>query len=100
MAIAVVLDFEGATLEQYDKVIELMSLKPGGGGAEGGLFHWVTATDGGIRITDVWESKELFERFAAEKIGPFTQQAGFQGPPKISFYDVHNYLTTPVGAGV
>ncbi|MCA1678925.1 MAG: hypothetical protein LC777_08270 [Actinobacteria bacterium] len=93
MAVAVVLDFDGGTLEQYDRVIEAMGFSPGGAGAPGGLFHWVTETDTGIRVTDVWESREQFDRFAEEQIGPKTQAAGVPGPPKITFYDVHNHLT-------
>ena len=45
------MEFEGATLDQYDEVIEKMGFSPGGAGAPGGLFHWITATDGGIRVT-------------------------------------------------
>jgi hypothetical protein len=93
MAIAVVMDFEGGNLDQYDRVIELMGFAPGGQGAPGGLFHWVTRTDTGVRVTDVWESREQFERFAQEQIGPFSQQAGIEGPPAITFFEVHNYLT-------
>ncbi|MEA2251928.1 MAG: hypothetical protein QOG70_2170 [Solirubrobacteraceae bacterium] len=93
MPVAVVLDFPGGTLEQYDKVIELMGFTPGGAGAPGGLFHWVTATDDGIRVTDVWESREQFEKFAEEEIGPRTQEAGIPAPPQVRFHDVHNHLS-------
>jgi hypothetical protein len=86
------LDFPGGTLEQYDQVIHKMGFQPGGPGAPGGLFHWVTKTDEGIRVTDVWESREQFERFAQEKIGPLTAQVGVP-KPNITFYEVHNYLT-------
>ncbi len=95
MAVAVVLDFEGATLEQYDQVIEKMSLTPEGPGAPGGLFHWVTATDSGIRITDVWETKEQFEAFGAAQLAPVTAEVGIPNPPTITFHDVHNYFTAP-----
>jgi hypothetical protein len=93
MPVGVVLDFPGGTLEQYDRVIELMNLTPGGRGAPGGMFHWVTKTDNGIRVTDVWETREQFEQFAEEQIGPYTQQAGIPAPPDVTFHDVHNYLT-------
>ena len=93
MAVAVILDFKGATLDQYDQVIEKMGFTPGGPGGPGGLFHWVTATDDGIRVTDVWESREHFERFADEQIGPYTQEVGIPAPPETTFHDVHNYLT-------
>ncbi len=81
------------TLEQYDRVIEKMHFTPGGPGAPGGLFHWCTATDGGIRITAVWESRKQFEQFAEQQIGPLTAEVGDLGPPKMTLYDVHNYLT-------
>jgi hypothetical protein len=93
MAVAVVLEFPGGTLDQYDEVIEKMGFEPGGGGAPGGLFHWVTETDDGIRVTDVWVDRETFERFAEENIGPITAEVGVPGPPQMTFYDVHNHLT-------
>jgi len=93
MAIAVQLDFNGATLEQYDEVVAKMGFTPRGRGEPGGLFHWVTQTATGIRVTDVWESREIFERFAQEKIGPLTATVGLTSPPLITYYDVHNYLT-------
>lgn len=93
MAVAVVLEFEGGTLEQYDRVVELMGLPRGGPGPDGALFHWVTATDDGIRVTDVWQTREHFDAFADEKIGPLTQQVGFASPPQITFHEVHNYNT-------
>ncbi|MGH7752533.1 MAG: hypothetical protein ACREN5_06930 [Gemmatimonadales bacterium] len=92
MAIAVVLEFSGATLDQYDQVIEKMGLTPGGPGPAGALGHWVTATDDGIRVTDVWESRERFDEFAENQIGPFTAEVGIVGPPAMTFYDVHNYF--------
>jgi hypothetical protein len=91
MAVGVVLEFDGGTLEQYDQVIGMMGLERGGATPPGALFHWATQTDGGLRVTDVWESREVFERFAQEQIGPFTQEVGLS-EPRISFHDVHNYL--------
>jgi hypothetical protein len=93
MAIGVQQDFAGATLAQYDQVIQKMGFRPKGPGAPGALFHCVTKTDTGIRVTDVWESREQFEKFAADKIGPITAQVGIPAPPKTTFFEVHNYLT-------
>lgn len=94
MAIAIVMDFDGGTLEMYDEVVRRMGYTSGGMGAPGGLFHWVTATDTGIRITDVWESREQFEAFSTEKIGPITRDVGVPQDPRVAMYDVHNYLTS------
>jgi hypothetical protein len=96
MAVAVQLDFEGATLEQYDEICKLMGLTPQGPGPAGSISHFATLTDSGLRVVDVWESKERFEQFAQEQIGPFSQQAGLTTPPQIQFFEVHNYFT-PAG---
>jgi hypothetical protein len=93
MAVGVVLEFEGATLDQYDELVKRMGFSPGGSGAPGGLFHWVTRTDDGIRVTDVWQDRETFERFAQDRIGPLSAEVGITNRPEISFFDVHNYLT-------
>jgi hypothetical protein len=93
MAIAVQLDFKGATLEQYDQVIRKMGFKPQGSGGPGGLFHWVTKTADGIRVVDVWQTREQFEKFSQEKIGPISQEVGFPGAPEVQVFEVHNYLT-------
>jgi hypothetical protein len=92
MPIAVEMTFRGATLDQYDQIIQRMGLVQGGAMPDGGISHWVAATDDGIRVVDVWESREEFDRFAQEQIGPFSQEAGIEGPPEMTFYDVHNYL--------
>jgi hypothetical protein len=93
MAVAVQMDFEGATLEQYDQVCKLMGLSPKGPGPVGAISHFATMTGSGLRVVDVWESKEQFETFAQEQIGPLSAQAGFPGPPKMEFFEVHNYFT-------
>jgi hypothetical protein len=92
MAVAVVLEFDDATLDQYDQVMEGMGLSSGDEMPNGGLFHWVMETGNGIRVTDVWETREQFEQFAQEQIGPQTQAAGITSEPQIQFHEVHNYL--------
>lgn len=92
MAVAIEMEFDGATLDQYDRVIELMNLEPGGAPPPGALFHWVTATDGGIKVVDVWESREAFDRFAEEQIGPHSATAGIDGPPRMTVHDVHSHM--------
>lgn len=93
MAVAVVLNFSGATLEQYDQVVSKMGMTPGGAGVPGGLFHWVTKTDDGIRVTDVWETKEQFEKFAEEQMAPLAFEVGVPNFPDVALHEVHSYLT-------
>jgi hypothetical protein len=93
MAVAVEMVFKGTTLSQYDEVMKKMGLsEPDSQTPAGALFHWVTQTGDGIKVVDVWESAEQFDRFAAEKIGPITQEVGIGAPPEMTRYEVHNYL--------
>jgi hypothetical protein len=90
MAIALIMDFEGGTLDQYDQVLEKMEL--GDKLAPGGIFHWVAETDDGFRVVDVWESQDAYEKFAEEKIGPLTAEAGLS-EPKITPHELHNTMS-------
>jgi hypothetical protein len=49
-------------------------------------------TDDGIRVVDVWESREVFDRFAQDQIDPFSQQARITEPPETTYRDVNNHL--------
>ncbi len=99
MAVAFKMKFEGATLEQYDRVMELMGLEKDGPGPDGAIFHWVAPIDGGIMVVDVWESDEQFNRFAEEHIRPATAHAGITSEPKVTRYAVHNtFRPAPVAA--
>ena len=94
MPVAIVMEFPGGTLEQYDQVIEKMGFEKGGTGAPGGHFHWVTQTDDGLLVTDVWETREQFEQFSEAQIGPYSQQVGITAPPQMTRHQVHNHLVT------
>jgi hypothetical protein len=89
MPVAIEMTFSGATLEQYDEVMGLMELE---GIPDGALFHWVAETEDGIKVVDVWETREQFDAFAGAKIGPATAQVGV-GRPDTTYRDVHNHLS-------
>jgi len=80
MAVGVVIECKGATLDQYDEALAKMGRAPRGRGAPGSLFHWVTATHDGIRVTDVWDTREEFEKFAGESSARSQQRLG--SPPR------------------
>ena len=92
MPIAVEFVFDGATLEQYDQIMEKMGLTNGGPTPPGALFHWAAMTDKGLHVVDVWDSREEFDKFAQEKIGPISAEVGAPAP-SLTFYDVHAYVT-------
>jgi hypothetical protein len=98
MAVAIIMEFNGATLAQYDQVIEKMNLTKGGPGPAGALSHWAAETEDGLLVTDLWQSRELYDAFARDQIGPFSAEAGILEPPKITYHDAYNYFTQGASA--
>ena len=92
MAVGVLIDVVGGTLEQYDEVVERLGMLPGGPTFPQEIFHWVAKTENGFRVVDVWESQEAFERFAEEKVFPLLHEVGVGIPPEIRFFEIHTYL--------
>jgi hypothetical protein len=78
MAHAFIMEFDGATLAQYDAIMVDMDL--GGRLPPGALFHAAGATDTGLLVCDVWESAEGFQAFAEAKIGPLSAKHGVGEP--------------------
>jgi len=46
-----------------------------------------------VRVTDVRDTREQFDDFARDQIGPISAEVGVPSPPEVTFHDVHNYLT-------
>jgi hypothetical protein len=73
MATLVTATIPGATSEMYDSIKEAMGLSAGNLPV-GLLSHHAAFTDEGLLLFDVWESREKFEDFAAERLGPAMEQ--------------------------
>jgi hypothetical protein len=90
--VAVVMDFVGVTLNQYDQLISALDLSPGGSALPGCLFHWASRTRDGVRATEVWRNIKLFDFFLREEVLP-TVSALRVPDPEISVYAVHHFLS-------
>ena len=94
MAIARVFDGRGWTPEQFDtlnaKLIERLNLAPGQS-APGVLFHWSTKTDDGMRVVDVYESRQAADELAQQHIAPLATDLGMSFP-EITEHEVYAYL--------
>lgn len=93
MAVVVELDFTGATLDQYDQVLDKMGFVHGGAGGPGMVFHVARTTDDGFHVTDVWESAGQFQEFAETTLRPLSREVGMSAEPTITIHEVYNYLT-------
>ena len=93
MAVAVILGFAGATLEDYDRVLGELGFADARRGEPGLLFHWVAALPGGgIRVVDVWDDRDQAEAFVRDRLVGATQGMGATEPPDIQVLEVHNLL--------
>jgi hypothetical protein len=90
--VAVVMDFVGATLPQFDQLLDRLRLSPDGPGRVGSLFQWSRGTPDGVRVTEVWQSHGHFEVFLRENLEPHLAELGLR-EPEVTAYDVHSYLT-------
>ena len=76
-----------------------------GGTADGLLVHVARATETGFQIVDVWESKEQFERYQKELIGPLLAEmtGGDASPgdgPVTTEFDVRGLVVPAAGITV
>ncbi len=86
MAIAIIVEIPGGTLEQYDKVNKAMGLADGKETPPGMIVHFTGLAGESLVVIDVWESREAYEghlaemgeqgRAAVRKVGlpPYTQR--------------------------
>jgi hypothetical protein len=94
MAVAVITDVPQGTAEMYDAVSKKLSAD--GTLADGQIVHTMGLMEGGgFRVFDVWETREAFEKFAEERLGPAVDavvegQAGEM--PDRTIYELHNVV--------
>ncbi len=84
MAYALVQDV-ASTWEQYERV-SAPTVEPL---PEGLILHVAGPTEEGFRIIDVWETKEAWERFHAERVAPAVAALGGPARPEPTFRDLH-----------
>jgi len=66
MAIAVMVEIPGGTVEQYDRVAAAMASGSGEAASPGLLVHFAGVSDGRLFVVDVWESREVYEEHLAK----------------------------------
>jgi hypothetical protein len=91
MAVGIRLKLDGGTAEQMDRLNA--AIDPDGNPPDGIIFHASGPVDGGWGVLDFWESREHFERFAAERIAPAMAAIGATGPPpEVHEFPVHEHF--------
>lgn len=90
MAIVTIFTPAEMTVEQYDEAVKRLE-SAGAGQPPGRLYHVMCFDERGhLRVVDVWESREAFDRFG-ETLMPIFEDIGVDpGQPQVS--EVHNIL--------
>ena len=87
MAVMMIMRWEGVTLDQYEEARSRIKWETDT--PDGAMFH-VAAHDGSaMRVTDVWESAEQFQRFGQERLMPVTKEIGIDREPEIEILEAH-----------
>jgi len=89
MAFVMRLATQGLTSDKYDEVVR--RLEAGGEGSPAGrLFHVCFGDKENLRISDIWDTRENFDRFTAV-VGVIMSDLGFP-PMEPEFFEVHNMI--------
>ena len=78
------------TAEQYDAAVQFINERLGEEAPEGSEYHVCWGTDGNLKVSEIWESREAFAAYG-EKLMPLLAEIGIDpGEPEV--FEVHNIL--------
>ena len=88
MPTVMLMEWPGMTQDQYNRVMSNLGLDANP--PAGAIFHVSGFSEGTLRVLDIWDSQQAFERFQQDRLNAAVQQAGISGQPKVQFFPVHN----------
>ena len=89
MALAITFKPVSMDIRRYDEVIRRLEAT-GAGAPAGRLYHACHGEGDDLRVVDVWESMETFQRFG-QTLMPLLQELGID-PGKPEIRPIHNIL--------
>ncbi|WP_405813112.1 hypothetical protein OG241_01630 [Streptomyces sp. NBC_01390] len=93
MAVVMTMSWAGVSPEQYDMVRDAVDWEEVG--PAGGEVHLAWFDGQGLRVIDVWESEEAFQRFLAQRLAPAIEKVGIEGVPETAFAPLHRRFVAP-----
>lgn len=95
MSIAVLMQSQEMTAEDYDAVNEKLGEDP----PEGILARTAGTAEAGFRVFSVWESEEHYERFREDRLLPAIREVigeeAASGPSSAEIYELHDVFIKP-----
>jgi hypothetical protein len=78
------------TAEQYDESVRRLEEGEGGFPPEGLDYHVCFGTDGNLKVSEIWDSREQLEAFG-ERLMPLLADIGIEpGEPEV--IEIHNVV--------
>ena len=87
MAVCMIFDAPGVTQAQYEQVLHEVTAD---GPPQGVRSHVAGPTESGWCVVEVWDSREAFDRFFADKLQRALQRANIDTRPR--FFEVANTM--------
>ena len=78
------------TAEQYDETIRRLE-KSGDWLPEGLDYHVAFKSDGNFRVSEIWDSREQFDRFG-ERLMPILDDVGIELSGAPEMLEIHNII--------
>ena len=93
MTIGIIMEFDGFKPENYDAVSRRINWPEKW--PDGLTFHVAGPTNGGMRLVEIWDSRDQFDRWMAETIQPAIQEVTAEHrraagpPPRFTEFAIH-----------
>ena len=87
MAIVWLMEWDGITPEQYDRLRERVDWE--GDVPDGLHFHVAAFSDKGLVLTEVWESPDHVQPFMDGRFLPVVRELGINHMPRVDLYPAH-----------
>jgi len=95
VATVMLMRWEGVTDDQYEQARERVGWDRDV--PDGAKLHLAGFSDGGLNVTDVWESAEAFGAFNDQRLAPAVQEIGIEGEPDVRFFPMHACFAPALG---
>jgi hypothetical protein len=90
MAVGIRVKFDGVDADQFDKLEAAHNAR--NDVPAGLIFHASGPIEGGWGVLDFWESREQFDSFVGDRVGPAAAEVGITAVPDIHEFPVHEHL--------
>jgi hypothetical protein len=80
----------GVTTDQYDETIRRLE-RSGDWLPEGLEYHVAFRSNGGLRVSEIWDSREQFDAFG-ERLMPVLKDAGIELSGEPETLEIHNII--------